>query len=106
MPCYYHFYYLAIPTSPFISRNDFYNCIVEDKGKQLQANVRQLQNNQAAIHAKDRQLQEKDRQLQVNSTQLQAKDRQLQECQHTIASRDHAVEMKERVPADTRTAVS
>ena len=59
-----------------------------------------LQANQAVVQAKDRQLQTMDRQLQTMDRQLQAKDRQLdrqlQECQHTIASREHAVEMNER----------
>ena len=55
-----------------------------------------LQANPAVIQAKDRLLQANATQLQAKDRQLQAKDRQLQECQHTITSREHAVEMNER----------
>ena len=59
---------------------------VDDNCRQLLAKDRQLQEQQRKFHG----------QLQQKDTQLQAKDRQLQQNQHVIASRDEALERKER----------
>ena len=70
--------------------------LTEAKTREVQEHQTRNTELQSMLHANQAVIQAKDRDLQAKDRQLQAKDRLLQENQHTIASREHAVEMIER----------